>query len=603
MAALCIIFTTILFHLSSSRATAHPLKTRLFTNLIEPPTSPTVFFEVTRPIQTPKEPPCSSLVLQHDFGYTYGLPPVTVPYTPPTHCSSLDWSMVVLEWSAACKGTQYDRIFGVWLSGVEILRSCTAEPRASGIYWKVEKDITRFSSLLKQNQTLSVYLGNLITSVYTGVYHVNLTFHFYPKQDGGKGMGLASKLDSPADLILPISRTPPLNDGYWFLIENSTDVEQKQFSLPRNVYRAVLELYVSFHSDDEFWYANPPNEYVEANNLTDTPGNGAFREVVVRLDERVVGAVCPFTVIYTGGINPLLWRPITGIGSFDLPSYDIEITPFLGEILDKKNHTIKFSVTDALDVWYVDANLHLWLDGRKKKTKGKLMMYDAPPSQVNVLSKFKGLDGVFNTSGHRHISATGWVKSSHGKVTTHTVQRFGYRNWMKFGNDGNAQTVNQAIHSNYGVYFTLPSSNVYSIQLIRTFPLYLYTAAVDQTNTSYKDVTDVFLGFDEYSFRGERFGFSFSSLRNSQAARGYMVVQGSSVTSGLGSTGEVYRYDSTEGCYFRNVSSSNYTILHDYWSYLCSKRSPLGAENVFDGSSRFPFRRASLASYRQPENG
>ena len=59
-------------------------------------------------------------------------------------------------------------------------RSCTAEPRATGIVWSVEKDITRYYSLLMKNQTLAVYLGNLVTKTYTGVYHVNITIQFYP---------------------------------------------------------------------------------------------------------------------------------------------------------------------------------------------------------------------------------------------------------------------------------------------------------------------------------------------------------------------------------------------------------------------------------------
>ncbi|GFZ12397.1 peptide-N4-(N-acetyl-beta-glucosaminyl) asparagine amidase A protein [Actinidia rufa] len=115
-----------------------------------------------------------------------------------------------------------------------------------------------------------------------------------------------------------------------------TDIESKKFEIPRNAYRAVLEVYVSFHENDEFW------------------------EVLVTLDGIEVGAVWPCTVIYTGGVNPLLWRPITVIGSFDLPSYDIEVTPFLGTMLDEKTHEIAFRVTNALNVWLIDANLHVW---------------------------------------------------------------------------------------------------------------------------------------------------------------------------------------------------------------------------------------------------
>ena len=172
------------------------------------------------------------------------------------------------------------------------------------------------------------------------------------------------------------------------------------------------EVFVSFHGSDEFWYTNPPNEYIEANNMSSLPGNGAFREVIVKVDGQVVGAVWPFTVIYTGGVSPLLWRPITGIGSFNLPTYDIDISPFLGKLLDGKEHNFGFSVTNALDVWYIDANLHLWLDHKSKKTIGSLVSYDAPPLVLDVNSGFSGLDGKFVTSASRHVSATGWVKSS-----------------------------------------------------------------------------------------------------------------------------------------------------------------------------------------------
>lgn len=66
-------------------------------------------------------------------------------------------------------------------------------------------------------------------------------------------------------------------------------------------------LCVSPHENDEFWYTNYVNEYIVANKLADVPGNGPFKEVIISLDGNVVGAVWPFTVVYTGGINPIFW--------------------------------------------------------------------------------------------------------------------------------------------------------------------------------------------------------------------------------------------------------------------------------------------------------
>ncbi|CAB4307730.1 unnamed protein product [Prunus armeniaca] len=604
MASLLPLFFLLLLHQPLfSTANVHKLNLLRSELLSEPTplhdTPPTVFFEVTKPIEVPKTKPCSQLILQHDFAYTYGKPPVFANYTPPSHCPSQTFSTIVLEWKATCRGRQFDRIFGVWLGGVEILRSCTAEPRPNGIVWTVEKDITRYYSLLKSNQTLAVYLGNLIDKTYTGIYHVNISIHFYPAEEKlnlfeQKLDNSASGYHSWADLILPISRNLPLNDGLWFEVQNSNDTELKEFKIPQNAYRAVLEVYVSFHENDEFWYSNFPNEYIAANNLSSTPGNGPFREVVVSLDGEVVGAVWPFTVIFTGGINPLLWRPITAIGSFDLPTYDIEITPFLGKILDGKSHKFGFNVTNALNVWYIDANLHLWLDKQSTKTEGKLFKHSSLPLAVSLVSDFKGLNGTFLTRTSRSVSSTGWVKSSYGNITTRSIQDFYYSNSMVLGKDGNMQIVNQKIIFNDSVHIKLPSSYVHSLTSHKTFPLYLYTDYLGQGNGTYLLITNVDLGFIE---KKSGLGFSNSSLRNLQSAEGNMVVKNNLVVSGLGSTQQVYRYDGGKFCYFRNISCSNYTILYDKVGSKCKKKSLSNWDFVL--SRLWPFgARMNLAGLR-----
>ncbi|KAL6529662.1 hypothetical protein OROGR_015285 [Orobanche gracilis] len=478
-------------------------------------TLPTAFFEVTKPITLPKTKPFSYLVLKHDVAYTYGKSPVLADYKPPSHRPSQNFAKIVFEWTATCKGRQFDRIFGVWLGGVEILRSSTAEPRATGIIWTVKKDITRYYSLLMNNQTLAVYLGNIVDTTYTAAYHVNIIFHFYPAEVSyGKHSEVKSgELETGADLILPISRSLPLNDGLWFEIRNSTDIKTKESKIPQNAYRAVLEVYVSFHEDDEFWYGNYPDEYISANNLTGAAGNGPFREVTVGLDNLAIGAVWPFTVIYTGGVPPLMWRPITGIGSFDLPSYNIDITSFLGKILDGKSHEFAFSVRNALNVWYIDANLHLWLDNKSEKTEGKLLEYGNSDLSLSHLSNFTGYDGFFITNK--------------------------------------------------------PSSPIRSIGSRNKFILSLYSDDIDKGNGTYESVANVTLGFNEKRRLISGSGIFTSKLKNLQNAHGNMLVKGNLVVSGLGSTQQEYRYISGTSCYSRNVSSSNYTIIHDEETNVC----------------------------------
>lgn len=537
-------------------------------NLSRSQDNPMLFFEVTKPIELPKEKPCSVQLLHHDFGLTYGLPPVLVEYTPPPNCQK-NWTKVVMEWKATCKGRQYDRIAGVWLSGVEILRTCTAEPTKDGIEWIIYKDITKFSSLLDKPQILEVQLNNVVDKTYTGVYHVNITFHFY-RDYGIKG------LDNPgfADLILPISLPSSQIGGAWFQIENSTDVQSKSLQLPPNAYKAVLEIFVSFHQDDEFWYSNPPNVYIEANNLTGTAGNGPFREVVALIDGVLVGAVWPFPVVHTGGINPLFWRPVTGIGSFDLPSYEIEVTPFLGKLLDGKEHTFSFRVTDALDVWFIDANLHLWLDENSSSAiRGQLIGHEEPNLEFSLVSNFEGLDGSFRTSANRRISSSGWVESSHGKLITHTSQEFKYGNLMTFQKNGDVQIVQQTIATNTKVIVEATTGIVLSSKVDAFFPLYLNSAVVNEGNGTSLSIANISNAFNKDVSIVAPTGSFFSSLNNTQNAEGYMIIKNNLVQSGLGSTQEIYNYLSTEGCYSREVSVSNYTFLSDSADTFCGNTS------------------------------
>ena len=562
-----------------------------------PTSNPSKYFQVTRPIPLPEGKICSVLLLQHEFAYTYGSPAVTADYIPPVHCLHHgNPTKIVLEWRATCRGRQFDRIFGIWLGGVELLRSCTAEPGATGIVWTVEKDVTRYSSLFKANQTLAVFLGNIVDQTYTGIYKANVSLHFHFGKEEFHHRRL--KFSSPADLVLPISRDLPLNDGQWFVVQNSTDFLSKQVVIPRNSYRAVLEVYVSFHSDDEFWYSNLPNDYISKNNLTDTPGNGPFREISVAVDGNVAGVVWPSPVIYTGGINPLLWRPITAIGSFDLPSYDIEITPFLGKLVDGNPHEFGFSVSNSLSYWFIDANLHLWLDKKMSQTYGALIKHKTQKIVSSFDADFNGLDGNFSAIAERRVSSKGWVVSSQGKITTHFFQALNYKNFMEMRDNGSTQVINQIIDSTSGVYAKNPSLVLFSDEIVRNLPLYLYSGTVDQTNKSYSLISNISQGFNEKRFMGDQSGFSFGAVLNSQKADGSIIVNGDLVVSGVGSTHQDYRYEGTDGCYSRNVSSSNYTILFDQSDVICGQRSPSGLGSSLNRWIQFPVRRASLSVLR-----
>ena len=71
---------------------------------------------------------------------------------------------------------------------------------------------------------------------------------------------------------------------------------------------APTRLYLKGNSCDEFWFGSQPDDFAGPNGLC---GGGAFREVQVSIDGRLAGSRgVPF--VFTGGVNPWLWRPVTG---------------------------------------------------------------------------------------------------------------------------------------------------------------------------------------------------------------------------------------------------------------------------------------------------
>ncbi|XP_075483530.1 peptide-N4-(N-acetyl-beta-glucosaminyl)asparagine amidase A-like [Primulina tabacum] len=555
--------------------------------------TPKQYVEIKRPLPfTSLTPSCTLPVLSHDFGNTIGLPSTYTHYNPPINCT---WSRAAINLSVAANGTQKNRIAAVWLGAVEILRTSTPEPSTGDSFWIIEKDVTKYSSLLRQpNLTLAITLPNTVNGIFTGFYQLNLTFLYYSNDTSTNAVSLPLSLlpktdestmekseeiirildenyspnayDSPADLIIPISAIG--GEGFWFIIENGSDVKQKELQIPLNTYRAVIELYISFHANDEFWYSNPPDSYIEQNNLTTGRGNGAYREVWVKIDNSTVGSVIPFPVIFGGGINPLYWNPVVSIGAFDLPSYDIELTPFLGMILDGKVHFFGLGVTDALSFWLVDANLHLWLDDNGVVVKAGTVVSTAPSVSIKRKSKFNKLNGKFKIKVKRKSEFSGWVSSSLGNLTTSVSEKWKFKNEIQYKKKGTYKDVEQKVTVKTEVEVeSCDGSDVYSTTVRRKYPLEIKTSNVTGSEVGkYSILSDL-----ETSMEEKRSSDSFtSSLVNTQKANGTMHVDYRVVLSGAANTSQSYSVSDEFGCYSRQVSAADGYISNDTRSVLCA---------------------------------
>ncbi|XP_021295343.1 peptide-N4-(N-acetyl-beta-glucosaminyl)asparagine amidase A [Herrania umbratica] len=543
------------------------------------------FFELTNPLPSDHlTPSCSVTVIHHSYANTVNSPPFSKRYSPPSDCPP-PWPRVVLELRVASSGEQYDRIAAIWLDGAEILRTSTAEPTESGIFWRVRKDITRYSSLLSKSRiNATMMLENVVNDIYTGVYHVHVSFLFYKENVIPQDVGIPSIISpnknnynlgttdmglfqTPSDLIIPICDNG--QRGHWFRVESESDVHMKKVRFPKNTLQVVLELYASFHGNDEFWYSNPPNSYIRLNNLTTERGNGAYREVFVTIDGKFVGSEVVFPVVFTGGINPLFWEPVVAIGDFKLPSYDLDLTPLLGWLLDGKSHEIRVGVDDAISFWLVNANLHIWLDHGTSRVEAKSIVYNSPALTIERQEAFRLLDGSFRIKAKRKSEFAGWVKSKAGNFTTIVSQEFRVTNLIRFYSNGTYKVVKQRVKAKRDSRIRADSGNLIGRAVTRRrYPLTVITSTVPLAHKAdeYLLVTNVSHALNERRINGNYKRIVY----NRQDSEGWMKVRDHSVLSGEATTWQRYNFRDEFGCYSRTVLAFNGKLIGDNTTFSCA---------------------------------
>ncbi|HLZ20514.1 MAG TPA: peptide-N4-asparagine amidase [Ktedonobacterales bacterium] len=364
------------------------------------------------PVSRPNTPSCTVTVVAHTFAFSYGAPYVG-SYAPPASCSGA-WSKVVLDWNGTVTaGRQFDRIGALWIGGVEILRTSTPEPtHISDTSWHVAKDVTEYTTILSQPQTVVAQVPNVVNGTYTSVIEITATLTFY-------GTSAQYPAATHPDQVLPIS-TSATGEG-WYYLGNPSAHASATFTLPGNLTRAYLEVYTTGHSCDEFWYGNQPDAYASANGLC---GGTAFREIQVLVDGQMAGVAWPFPIIYTGGVNPYLWRPIPGVNAFNIPAYVVDLTPFAGVLADGHSHTISIQVANNSSYWLTDANLLLYQNADGSATSGAVTANSiAAQATETVNQNVNQKSATFDTLASRTYTVTGYVKNASGAVTTTTIQQ------------------------------------------------------------------------------------------------------------------------------------------------------------------------------------
>ena len=349
--------------------------------------------------------------------------------TPPADCPG-PWSKVVLDWTTSVQGRQYDRSGSLDIGSTMVYFGTTYQPDAAGNTYHFAKDLTEYSSLFTSPQTFNGGIGNYTSSVYTGVYVQTVTLTYYQ----------ADRAD-PA----PTEPDAVVGLGSQDASGSQQTVHMTASDLPRNITHAYLEVYIKGNGCDEQWFTDVPNDVAAKYPAAEMCGNGPYREVDAAIDGRPAGVTQYFPYIYTGGIVPTLWRPVPAVGTFDMSPELLDVTPFVGELVDGGSHDVALTVANAGDVWNLSANLLLYTDHGAATTSGALTEDTIAPTATMSQKESTAADGsVTATVGAKRSWATsGYVITSAGRETTTVTQQVSYSNVDVVSQGGFAQALDE----------------------------------------------------------------------------------------------------------------------------------------------------------------
>jgi hypothetical protein len=382
-------------------------------------------------VPRPPTKPCTVTLFSNQQFADYNAKPIS--YTPPSDCAG-PWQKVVLSIDYGIVGTrQFDRTAEIWLGGAILYFGTTQEPSIAppaATTWHIERDLTDYSALFATSQTGHTDLGNFVGTdngvVYDGIITGTATLSFYPAVGGARhGEG---NLQPRPDAVLSLNADAT---GGTATLNKPGDQYVANFSsLPTNVERAFLDVYAQGQSSDEFWFFNLPNDI--AGVFGDNPGT-ALRETLVMIDGQPAGIAPIFPWVFTGGADPILWRPTPGVQTLAFEAYRVDLTPFAGVLSDGKPHALALSVYNSTSYFSVAGNLLLYLDHGSSKVTGSVTSNNlvAAPTvnvkeNVDVSADGSNAAGTVLVTSSRSYAIAGTVNTSHGAVTTQVAANIAF---------------------------------------------------------------------------------------------------------------------------------------------------------------------------------
>ena len=155
-------------------------------------------------------------------------------------------------------------------------------------------------------------------------------------------------------------------------------------------------------------------------------GNGPFREVRFLVDGMVAGVAFPYPSIFSGGISPTSWKPIISYGAMDLPTYHLDLTPFVPILADGHAHNVSLDVVSAETNhsinanWYVSGLLQVILSSSDLPTTGKITRYEVEDyaDTTQTLSSTANNTLSFTVQATRNVHIESEIIAGDGEKTT-----------------------------------------------------------------------------------------------------------------------------------------------------------------------------------------
>ncbi len=491
-------------------------------------------------------------------------------YAPPAGCPG-PWAKVILKANfTVTAGVQYDRSAWFYLGDVNIFYGTTAEPGSTlSPSWQIERDVTDLSALFRTPQTGLASIGNIVNSTYTGIIYASAELEFYPASR-------FSPAPAVADLVEPVSS----GNGPGTL-NTSADQVTETVTLPRNVEKVYLDVIAQSQIGDEFWYLCVPSDV--ATEL-ESCGNTSFRETEISIDGKAAGVAPVYPWIYTGGIDPYLWIPITGVQTLNFKPYRVDLTPFAGVLGDGSQHTVAISVYNANGYFLATGNLLVFTDHGREVDSGEVTSntLSAEPNPVvsEDLSTTSGVTtGTVAVGSNREFSITGYVNTSHGRVETTVAQKVNFLSTQTFNVNANtgyelqnavqSNTVDATTTTRSGVLVETETKHIsYPFTLDYTFVANAdgtYTQVATSDQQDLWNVGQAVNGFPVYASDAQEQVTSTDTLQITAAGR----LAG----AGVGHSSASYNSrNSLGGCYSESLTAADQKLTSVKTGQGCGRR-------------------------------